>query len=94
MQQIIDGKRYDTETADVVASDHYWDGSNWERRGRNTFLYRTKKGAFFVLHTTMWQGERNRIEVVDVAEAKRLYEELPEHDMSWEEAFGEPPEEA
>jgi len=35
---VIGGKLYDTEKAQVVASDRYWDGSNWERHGRSTLL--------------------------------------------------------
>ncbi len=38
MKQQIDGKEYNTETAQGVASDHYWDGNNWDRHGRSTFL--------------------------------------------------------
>ena len=42
MTAVIGGKRYNTQTATVIASDEYWDGSNYERRGTNTHLYRTK----------------------------------------------------
>ena len=94
MQQIIGGKRYNTETANGVANDRYWDGNNMERSGRNTYLYRTKRGSFFLEHTTCWQGERDVLEAITIDEAKRYYEELPEHEMSWEDAFGEEPEEA
>ncbi len=47
MKRIIEGKRYDTETADLVAD---W----WNKQGCNDFgycaedLYRTKKGVFFL----------------------------------------------
>lgn len=94
MKQVIDGKVYDTETATIIASDRYWDGSNWERHGRNTYLYKTQKGNFFAYHTTQWQGEMNSIEALTVDEAKTLYERLPEADVDYEEAFGEKPEEA
>lgn len=94
MKQVIDGKQYDTETADKIASDHYWDGSNWDRNGRSNYLYKTRKGAFFVLHETRWQGERDHIKAVSIEEARRQYEALPEHDMEFAEAFGEEPEEA
>lgn len=94
MKQIIDGKEYNTETADQVASDYYWDGSNWDRHGRSTYLYKTKKGAFFVAHETRWQAERDHIEAISIDEAKRQYEALPEHDVEFSEAFGEEPEEA
>jgi len=94
MKQIVGGKLYDTEKSVLVAHDRYWDGRNMERNGRNTFLYRTKKGRFFVLHTTMWQGERDYIEPVNIEYAKGLYELLPEHELEYHEAFGEHPEEA
>jgi len=51
MQQILDGKLYDTETADRLArwsngkfqNDFYYDYSN---------LYKTKKGQFFITGNT------------------------------------------
>lgn len=47
-EEIIEGKRYSTATAPVIAGNYYWDGSNWERNRRNSFLYRTPEGAFFI----------------------------------------------
>jgi hypothetical protein len=94
MKQVIDRKMYDTEKATLVASDRFWDGSNFERHGRNTYLYKTPKGNFFAYHTTQWQGERNSIEALTIDQAKDLYEQLPEHDLDFEDAFGEKPEEA
>lgn len=94
MKQIIEGKLYNTETASLVASDRYWDGHNYERRGRNIYLYKTKKGNFFVYHTTLWQGELDSIEAISLEEAKGYYETLTEHGMEYKEAFGEDPEEA
>lgn len=84
---VIGGKRYNTETATVIASDEYWDGSNWERRGTNTHLYRTKNGAYFVGYSTQWQGSRSHLEVLDLEAAKALYETLPEHEEDYEAAF-------
>ena len=94
MEQIINGLKYDTEVTDLVASDRYWDGHNWNRDGRNTYLYRTKTYRFFLHHTTLWQGERDHIEPVSPNEARQYYEDLPEHEMTYEEAFGEEPEDA
>ena len=94
MKQVIGGKVYDTEKAKLVASDRYWDGSNFERSGRNTYLYKTARGNFFLHHTTCWQGERDSIEPVDVEEAKSYYEQLPEQELEYLEAFGVEPEEA
>ena len=62
MTRIIEGKRYSTDTATLLASDAYWDGNNFERHGRNTFLYRTRKGGYFALHRTCWQGEHDTIQ--------------------------------
>jgi hypothetical protein len=43
----------------------------------------------------MWEGERDRIEPLPVAEALELYEQLPVKVMEFEEAFpGEVIEEA
>lgn len=94
MRQIIQGVRYDTEKATLVASDRYWDGHNWERHGRNTYLYKSANGRFFAHNTTLWQGERDSIEALDPERAKELYESLPEQAVEYEKAFGEPPEEA
>ena len=94
IRQIIDGKVYDTDTAELVTGNDYWDGNNRERSGRNAFLYKTKKGNFFMAYFSMWQGERDYLESISKNEAKRQYEFLPQHRMDYEEAFGEKPEEA
>lgn len=85
--QIINGIRYSTEAATVLASNEYWDGSNWERGGTNLHLYRSAHGRYFVGHSTQWQGQRDYIEVLTEEEAVKLYEDLPEYELSYEEAF-------
>lgn len=87
MQQIIGGKRYSTEPSTLIASDEYWDGNNYERSGRNTHLYRTKKGAFFCVYSTQWQGERSRLQALTEDEAQAMYEQLPEYDLDFATAF-------
>jgi hypothetical protein len=88
MQRIVDGVRYQVAAATLLADDQYWDGRNYERRGRNRFLYRTPKGRYFVVTLTLWQGEQDALEPVDEADARRLYEnDLTEHAVSWEDAF-------
>jgi len=47
-----------------------------------------------VHRTSLRQGERDHIEPVSPDEARQYYEDLPEHEMSYAEAFGEEPEEA
>lgn len=86
--RIVDRKRYSVATAELLAGDDYWDGHNFERRGRNQFLYRTNKGAYFTVSLTQWQGEQDTLEPVDLEEAIRLYEdELTEHYTDYEDAF-------
>lgn len=95
MTQIINKKRYNTETATIIASNEYWDGSNYERGGTNAHLYRSPKDAYFVGHSTCWQGSRSHIEVLTKEQAMQKYEELPEHEVEFEEAFpGETADEA
>ena len=94
MKQIINGVRYDTEKAELVADDKYWDGHNWDRKGRNKSLYKTKKGNFFIFNESRWQGEFNEIESISKDEAKSYYEDLIERKVEWEEAFEGKPEEA
>ncbi len=94
MEQIINGLKYDTDAAARVASNEYWDGHNWDRNGRNTYLYKTENGRYFLLHTSRWGGERDHIEPVSPDEARQYYEDLPEHEMRDADAFGEEPEAA
>ena len=86
--RIIDRKRYSTETATLVAHDAYFDGQNIERHGRNTFLYKTQRGAFFTVTLTQWQGERDSLTPITEDEAIRLYETtLSVHEIAYTEAF-------
>jgi len=88
MSAVIDGLRYDTEKSQLIASDAYWDGSNWERRGRNKFLFLTENGRYFVQVLTRWQGERDHLEALTQDAAITLWEnDLPEHEVEFEKAF-------
>ena len=87
-KRVLDGKRYDVAKDTLIASNEYWDGSNFERGGTNMFLYVTPNGAYFTVYLTQWEGDRDRIDPVDVGEAIYLYEHaLPEHEVEYEEAF-------
>jgi len=86
--RIINRTRYDVSKATLLASDAYWDGHNFERHGRNTFLYKTPRGAFFVVTLTQWQGEQDTLKPITEDEAIELFEgPLSVHEMSYEEAF-------
>ena len=87
MTKVVGGLRYATRTATVLASNAYWDGNNWERQGRNTYLCRSPRGRYFLVHLTCWQSERDSIEPVTEDEAVGHYETLPEHETPFEEAF-------
>jgi hypothetical protein len=85
---IINCKRYDTETATLLAGDDWWDGHNYERRGRQRYLYRSARGSFFLVTLSQWQGEPSeRLEVVAQEQAIALWEELREHREPFSEAF-------
>ena len=94
MRKIIRGKAYDTETATLIATNEFSDGSNKMPGGRSTSLYKTTKGNFFALHETRWQGERDTIEPLSITAAKDLFEALDGGGNEYEEVFGEKPEEA
>ena len=94
MTQVIDGKLYKVATATLLAGNDYWDGHNFERSGTNCFLYKTKKGAYFTVNLTQWQGGHDHIEAITKEEAKELYEGMRNDRVPYKEAFGEAPVEA
>ena len=86
--RIIGRRRYNVSTATLLAADDYWDGHNFERSGRNTFLYRTPLGAYFTVTLTKWQGEQDSLDPVTESEAIDLFENsLTEHAVTYAEAF-------
>ena len=88
MTRIVNGARYSTETATLLASDVYWDGHNYERAGRNRWLYRTPKGRYFLATRSLWQGEQDTLEPLGEVDARRLYEgALRVHEVDYETAF-------
>jgi hypothetical protein len=87
MDRIVDRKRYSTETATLLAGNDYWDGSNFERSGRNQFLYRTPKGAFFTVSRSQWQGEQDTLTPCTLDDAEELFETLTERRVEYAEAF-------
>lgn len=84
---VINGKRYSTETATVLAHNCYWDGNNFERNGRNIWLLRTPNGRYFLQRQSLWQGERDYIEPVSKEEAIEWFEAMPVQEVEFEEAF-------
>lgn len=87
LTRVIAGRRYTVETATVIASNDYWDGHNFERGGRNTWLLRTQRDSYFCVSGTLWQGEQDSLNPLTEEEAIALYEALPEHEVEYELAF-------
>ena len=88
--RIIDRRRYDVATATLIASDCFWDGHNFERHGRNTFLYCTPNGAYFTVTLSQWQGEQDTLTPVSQDAAIDLYEHtLSEHEADYADAFSD-----
>lgn len=87
-ERIINGKRYSTKGAMLLADDVYWDGHNMDRHGRNCFLYKTKKGNYFAVYLTRWVNESNDLKPIkNEEEARNLYENLEIKRVSYETAF-------
>lgn len=87
-ERIVNRKKYSVATATLIASDEYWDGHNWERNGRNAFLYRTPNGNYFKVSLSQWQDEQDTLTPISQTEAIELYEEeLPEHIVEYSKAF-------
>ncbi len=87
LTEVINRKRYSTKTAELLAGDDYWDGRNFERNGRNTFLYRTPGGAYFSVVVSQWQGEDTTLTPLTLDEAVELFENLREKRVDFEDAF-------
>lgn len=88
MTRIVDGKRYSVKNAELIADDAFWDGHNFERHGRNTFLFKTKNDNYFSVTRTQWQGERDELTPLTRDEAIALYEQLDDAEaMDFEDAF-------
>jgi uncharacterized protein YbdZ (MbtH family) len=69
------------ETGTLVAGDPSWDGATWTRGNTFRFLYRSKRGKFFLLTTPQtWT-------IIPDRDARDLFQQLPEKVVSVERAF-------
>jgi len=87
LTEVINGKRYRTTSASLLASDTQWDGRSNERLGRNTFLFRTPKGNYLMVLQSTWPREQDVLSPLARDEALRVYEELSTKAVDIEEAF-------
>ena len=87
MIEVIDGFRYNTSTATLIAGNNYWSHCSFERSGRNAYLYRTLNGKYFATYVTHWQGELDRLEPLTQGAAIKMFENLPKKLVEFSEAF-------
>lgn len=87
MKRVINKKVYDTETAKRIATNDFSDGTNEYNRGRTADLYRTKKGNYFIVHLTCWQGEHDSLRPLSQNEAVEEYENMFDQREEFEDAF-------
>jgi hypothetical protein len=72
-----DGTVVDTDKASASwAEAKFWDGRNHISKATgdqftHQTLFRSRKGRYYVLHTSQWQGSRDHIEWVSPQEAAR-----------------------
>jgi hypothetical protein len=85
--EVIGGKRYSTADSVKIAKDAYGDEPNWKRRGRNWFLFRTKNGDYFSVTRSRWGVDRDAPTPLSQDDAIKVWEELPVHLVTFEEAF-------
>ena len=63
----------------VLSGDDWWDGHNYERSNRNTFVLRSAAGRYFIQRRTRWDGEKDgSLEEVHSEDALALYLAVPE----------------
>lgn len=94
-----DGTVVDTQNAQAFWTEAKdWDGRNHISRATGTqwnhqTLYKSRKGRYYIEHTSQWQGSRPHVEWVSPQEAARWLihndHELPEDLKQYEEEVSE-----
>jgi len=67
-----------------------WDGHNWTcgSTGRHLGIGKTKRGLYYLVRGTQWQGEQDRADIVDEDEAREAVMRVNRADL-YRELFGE-----
>lgn len=93
MIKIVNGMRYDTDAATLLASSYRAaDGGRYDN-GIRRDLYRTAKGVYFVREDTLWGDAHNAIIPIAKSHAMSWWEKM-EPCSDYEEAFGIAPVDA
>lgn len=88
MKQLIDGKLYDTETAEELCAN----SSSSAFSHTTISLYKTQKASFFTHSRTKYStdvAEANDIKVLKDKEAKEFYAKHGGDIANWPSVFGE-----
>ena len=84
-EEIIDGKRYSTKTAILIArgtARHTSDPQDW-----NIFLYRTPEDTYFKVCLYPSENKKNLLNPISRLEALNLFGELTDRCVDLEQAF-------
>jgi hypothetical protein len=76
-----------TSASAASTSQPSWAAAAGSGSAGRAFLFRTLKGNYFAQFQSTWPAERDRLLPLSQDEAMRLYGELPEKKVSFEEAF-------
>lgn len=87
MKRVINKKAYNTETAERIATNDFSNGNDKFNLGRTESLYRTKKGSYFEVNYTVWEGESNSLTPLSKDEAEVVYEKMFDRIIEFELAF-------
>ena len=93
MRQVVNGKLYYTEKAQLVAHDRIGMGATGTGTGETATSIRPGR-QLLCLPSNILAGRTRQDSTVTESEARRWYETLAEHEMEYEEAFGGASEEA
>ena len=89
MRKIVDGLRYNTETAVVIAHNEHWGGQNRKEKYETMYLYRTKKGNYFGVMSSSPKNKIAELTPFATASAMCMWGVLGKHLVEFENAFGE-----
>jgi len=91
IEQVIHGVKYDTEAPGVtlVAGDDYIaPNGRTDRNGRNTLMYKTRKGSFFLVKQYEANGGVNgHIQPINERKAQHYWDVLTNQRVSFEKVF-------
>ena len=88
MVRIVNGSKYETRTACLIAGDDGQERNSYFANGRTSYLYRTEKGNFFKVVVTCWAGENDILTPCNQEQAVDWYNfPLTNHRVSFQNAF-------